>query len=101
MNAWKHYRGGQTTPIWIAKLSDSSIEVRIPRNNSNDFNPIWIGNTIYFLSDREGPVTLFAYDIKAKQVRQLIQNHGLTSSPRRRHPMPLFTSSSGRFIYWI
>ena len=31
---WKGYRGGQTTPIWIARLSDSSV-VKIPRNNSN------------------------------------------------------------------
>jgi tricorn protease len=27
---WKHYRGGQTTPIWIADLSDSSV-VNLPR----------------------------------------------------------------------
>src|SRR5208282_3830099 len=31
--AWKRYRGGQTRPIWIAKLSDSSIEATIPRDN--------------------------------------------------------------------
>jgi tricorn protease len=36
--AWKRYRGGQTTPIWIATLSDSSI-AKIPRNNSNDLRP--------------------------------------------------------------
>src|SRR5262245_52321899 len=33
--AWKRYRGGQTTPIWIANLADSQVE-RIPRENSND-----------------------------------------------------------------
>jgi tricorn protease len=54
---WKHYRRGQTTPIWIADLSDSSV-VKIPRDNSNDKNPMWVGKTVYFLSDREGPVTL-------------------------------------------
>src|ERR1700741_1649652 len=36
---WKRYRGGRTSPIWIAKLSDSST-TRIPRDNSNDFNPL-------------------------------------------------------------
>jgi tricorn protease len=76
MNAWKHYRGGQTKPIWIARLADSSIEAKIPRDNSNDFNPMWVGNTVYFLSDRDGPVTLFAYDTKTKKVRRLIENHG-------------------------
>jgi tricorn protease len=75
-DGWKHYRGGQTQPIWIARLSDSSLEEKIPRDNSNDFDPMWIGDTIYFLSDRAGPVTLFAYDLKSKQVRQVIENHG-------------------------
>src|ERR1700730_5572808 len=74
--AWKRYRGGQTTPIWIATLSDSST-VKVPRNNSNDFNPMWVGDTVYFLSDRNGPVSLFAYDTKSKQVAEVIKNDGL------------------------
>ena len=48
---------GQTTPIWVANLADSSI-VKVPRENSNDRNPLWIGDKVYFLSDRDGPVTL-------------------------------------------
>ena len=74
--AWKQYRGGQTTPIWIAKLSDSSVE-KLPRDNSNDSNPMWAGNKIYFLSDRSGPVTLFAYDTAARKVTQLVRNDAL------------------------
>ncbi|MBZ5535026.1 MAG: PDZ domain-containing protein [Acidobacteriia bacterium] len=74
--AWKRYRGGQTTPIWIANLADSSIE-RIPRDNSNDSGPMWIGNTVYFLSDRNGPVSLFAYDTNTRQVTEVIKNDGL------------------------
>jgi tricorn protease len=75
-NAWKHYRGGMATPIWISNLSDSSIE-KLPRDNSNDFNPMWLGNKIYFLSDRSGRITLFAYDTVSKKVEQLIRNDGL------------------------
>jgi tricorn protease len=75
--AWKRYRGGQTRPIWIAKLSDSSVEATIPRDNSNDFNPMWVGDTIYFLSDRSGPVTLFAYDTRSHEVKELVKNDGL------------------------
>lgn len=74
--AWKRYRGGMTTPIWIANLSDSAVE-RVPRDNSNDFNPMWIGDKVYFLSDRNGPITLFSYDTRTKLVTQLIQNNGL------------------------
>jgi tricorn protease len=75
--AWKRYRGGQAKPIWIANLADSSIEAKIPRDNSNDFNPMWVGDTVYFLSDRNGPVTLFSYDIRSKKVTQLVKNDGL------------------------
>ena len=72
---WQHYRGGQTTPIWIADLRDSSI-VKVPRPNSNDRNPMYAGNSLYFLSDRNGPATLFEYDAATHNVHQLVENHG-------------------------
>jgi len=74
---WKGYRGGQTTPIRIVRLADSRIEAEIPRDNSNDFNPMWVGSSIYFLSDRNGPVTIFAYDVGARKVKQVVHNSGL------------------------
>ena len=72
---WKQYHGGQTTPIWIARLSDSSV-TPIPRDNSNDKNPMWVGHTVYFLSDREGPVTLFSYDVDTAKITELVHNTG-------------------------
>lgn len=73
---WKRYRGGATTPIWIARLADSAI-VKVPRDNSNDFNPMWVGDRLYFLSDRNGPVTLFTFDLETTKVRQVLENKGL------------------------
>jgi tricorn protease len=73
---WKRYRGGQTSPVWIAKLSDSSV-TPIPRDNSNDFNPMWVGDRVFFLSDRNGPVSLLSYDPKTKAVRVALNNDGL------------------------
>jgi len=75
-SAWKRYHGGQTTPVWIADLKDSSI-TKVPRDNSNDHYPMWVGDTIYFLSDRNGPVSLFAYDTKTKQVTEALHSDGL------------------------
>ena len=74
--AWKRYHGGQTTPIWVADLKDSSI-VKVPRDNSNDHFPMWVGDTVYFLSDRNGPVSLFAYDTQTKQVTEALHSDGL------------------------
>jgi tricorn protease len=74
--AWKRYQGGQTTPVWIVSLADLKVE-KIPRENSNDSNPIWLGDKIYFLSDRKGPVALFAYDLATKTVAEALPNDGL------------------------
>jgi tricorn protease len=77
--AWKRYVGGQTTPIWIVNLKTLDLE-KIPRENSNDSNPVWVGNSIYFLSDRDstgknlGPVSLYRYDTLSKEVMQVVPN---------------------------
>src|ERR1035438_8110420 len=38
---------------------------------------MWVGDTVYFLSDRNGPVSLFAYNTKTKQVSEAVKNDGL------------------------
>jgi tricorn protease len=68
---WKRYRGGKASPIWIAQLADSSIE-KLPRDKSNDFNPMYVGEAVYFLSDRDGATTLYRYDPATKKVAQMI-----------------------------
>ena len=73
---FRRYRGGRTTPVWIARLSDSHVE-EIPRDNSTDFNPMWVGRTVYFLSDRDGPATLYSYDPETRRVARLFENRGL------------------------
>lgn len=72
---WKNYRGGRMSKIWIADMSDSSV-TEVPRQNSNDYNPMWVGDKVWFLSDRFGHFTLFSYDIKTKRVAQAIKNDG-------------------------
>jgi tricorn protease len=73
---WKRYRGGRTTPIWLLDLQ-SHEHVEIPHQNASDTHPIWLGNTVYFLSDRNEVMNLFAYDVDSRQIRE-IANHGTT-----------------------
>jgi tricorn protease len=70
---WRRYRGGRTEPIRILNLADYS-EEKLPWTNSNDSNPMWVGNTIYFLSDRNRTVNLFSYKTGAKEVAQLTRH---------------------------
>ena len=71
---WRGYRGGQMTPIWIANLTDSSVD-RIVASSDNNRNPMWIGNRVYYLSDRDGSFTLYAYDLATRASKRLIENH--------------------------
>src|SRR5260370_1014427 len=73
--AWKRYRGGQTTPVYIVRLSGLVLQ-KAPRENSNDSSPVGVGDTVYFLSDRNGPVTIFSYDTTNKQVKQALEDKG-------------------------
>src|ERR1044072_7385875 len=67
---WRHYRGGRTHPVVVMNLADYSVE-KLPWDNSNDTLPMWVGKTIYFLSDRNFTTNLFAYNTDTKQVKQL------------------------------
>ncbi len=68
--AWRHYRGGRTTAVWLLDMDDFDL-VKVPRDNSNDTDPMWIGDTVYFLSDRNHTMNLFAYDTGSQRVEQL------------------------------
>ena len=70
---WRHYRGGRTHPIRIMTLANHSVE-KLPWDNSNDTDPMWIGNTVYFLSDRNHTVNLFSYRVDTKQLTQLTRH---------------------------
>jgi tricorn protease len=72
---WKRYRGGKASRVWIANLRDLNLD-QVPRETSNDGNPMWVGGRVYFLSDRNGPFTLFSYDPNDKKVAQALASNG-------------------------
>jgi len=73
---WSNYHGGLVSPVWIADLADSSV-VKVPHENATDFNPMWVGNKIYFLSARAEPISLYAYDSGTKKVSRVVANSGM------------------------
>jgi tricorn protease len=92
---WKGYKGGQHTEIYVTRLADSST-VRIPNLNSNETNPMWVGGKIYFLSDRDGPETLYAYDTVSGQVKRLIDNSGFDITSASAGPGGIVYSQFGQ-----
>jgi tricorn protease len=73
--AWKKYRGGSTPFVWIADLQTCEVE-KIPHTGANDFNPMWVGSRVYFLSDRDGSTTLYAYDRATREVQCVLPPNG-------------------------
>ncbi len=67
---------GRSRYIWVADLSDSHV-VKVPHPNANDRYPMWVGDTVYFVSDRDGGTYgLFAYDVKGGSVREVLRDPG-------------------------
>jgi tricorn protease len=93
--AWKRYRGGQTARIWIADLKDSAIAT-VPRENSNDRNPMFVGNDVWFLSDRDGPVTLYRYAPGGAVTRVIDNAHGFDMASAAAGPGAIVIDHFGR-----
>jgi tricorn protease len=83
---WKRYKGGQNIPIWIVNLKTLDLE-KIPSDNNMDSSPVWVGDQIYFISDRArsdgskasgdtAPASLWRYDTHTKRVTLAVPNQG-------------------------
>lgn len=75
---WRFYRGGSKGQIWLANLQDGAID-KLPQGNYNDDQPLWVGDKVFFISDRTGAYNLYVYDLPAKQTKQLTsyEQHGI------------------------
>ena len=60
---WKYYKGGMADDIWIY---DGKSVVNITNNEAQDIFPMWVGNEIYFLSDRDRTMNIFVYNTQTK-----------------------------------
>jgi len=73
---WKRYEGGWAQDLYIFDL-DGSSSANITSNVRTDRDPMWIGGTIYFASDRDDYLNLYAYDPSSATTRQLTQYRGV------------------------
>ena len=67
---WKYYKGGMADDIWVYNPEKKSVE-NITNNEAQDIFPMWIGDEIYFLSDRDYTMNLFVYNTKTKQTSKV------------------------------
>ena len=70
--AWKRYRGGQAYAIWIAQMSDSKWTA-IPKKNENNDDPMWVGNKVYYRTDKTGVYGIDSYDTNSGKIESVIK----------------------------
>jgi len=67
---WKRYRGGWLNTIGIFDLKTHAYE-DVPANGAQQQFPMWHGNSIFFISDKDGVMNLYRYDLGTKRTTQL------------------------------
>ena len=67
---WKYYKGGMADDVWIYDFKSKKIE-NITNNDAQDIFPMWVGDKVYFCSDRDRTMNLFVYDTKTKQTSKV------------------------------
>ncbi len=67
---WKYYRGGMADDIWIYDFQ-SKETMNITNNVAQDIIPMWHGNNIYFLSDRDRTMNIFVYNTETREIKKV------------------------------
>jgi tricorn protease len=89
---WKNYRGGTASRLMLFDNASYAVEqIPQPPGRANDTDPMWVGDRIYFLSDRNGEFNLFSYDPRSKAIEQLTRFSDF--------PIVGATSGAGRIIF--
>ena len=70
---WNRYQGGWAQDLYIFDLATQQGR-NITDNVRTDRDPVWIGNAIYFVSDRDDVLNLYRYDIASAQTTQLTRH---------------------------
>ena len=65
---WKRYRGGQADDIWIFDLKTKELK-NITDHPAQDIIPMWVGNKVYFQSDRTGIMNIYSYDLTSNELK--------------------------------
>ena len=68
---WRHYRGGQNTPLVILDLENLEESLLPQSERSTDIQPVWLGERIYFLSDRDWNMDIWSYEPRSGALEQI------------------------------
>ena len=67
---WKRYEGGWAQELYIFDLATKQ-QKKVASSKRTERDPMWIGDKVYFASDRDGKLNLYAVDPATDAVKQL------------------------------
>ncbi|MCX6258836.1 MAG: PDZ domain-containing protein [Bacteroidia bacterium] len=67
---WKYYKGGMADAVWIYDFATKQVS-KITGNDNQNIEPMWIGDEIYYLSDRDRTMNMFCYNVTSKQTTKV------------------------------
>ena len=67
---WKYYKGGMADDVWVYDPASKKVE-NVTNNVSQDIFPMWIGEEIFFISDRDRTMNLFVYNTSTKKTEKV------------------------------
>lgn len=67
---WKYYKGGMADDIWMFDFNSKQVK-QLTDNDAQDLFPMWAGEEIFFLSDRDRTMNLFVYNTKTEAVEKV------------------------------
>ncbi len=70
---WKRYQGGRAQDVWIYDLELNTSQ-RLTDFPGTDRHPVWHGDKIFFVSDRDLTLNIHAYDLTRKKVEPITQH---------------------------
>jgi tricorn protease len=68
---WRNYRGGQAMPIWIIDRKTLKLTRTPQTDQERHLDPIWVGNDVYFLSERDYASNIWKFDSRKESVEQI------------------------------
>lgn len=70
---WKRYKGGLAQDIYLFDFAKNK-DTRITDFDGTDRIPMWIGDKIYFSSDRDRVLNIYSYDVRTGEIEQVTRH---------------------------
>ena len=70
---WKRYKGGTAQEVYLYDF-ETKKDRKLTNFEGTDRIPMWIGNKIYFSSDRDDVLNIYSFDIQSEKIEQVTKH---------------------------